>query len=141
MTLRPSGVKVHLALGFIDMRKASMVWRCWFRVCCGRIRSRAICSCPEAAVIPRSSGGVLQVDGYPGFERLGSDINHAACWAHGRRKFYNVHQATSSPIADETLRRVTELYAIEASIHRQTATKRQGARKLRSLPLATTLKA
>jgi transposase len=40
--------------------------------------------------------GVVQVDGYPGFERLkaGGDIQLAACWAHARRKFYDVQQAT-----------------------------------------------
>ena len=37
--------------------------------------------------------GVLQVDGYAGFERLTArgDIVLAACWAHARRKFYDVH--------------------------------------------------
>jgi transposase len=85
--------------------------------------------------------GVLQVDGYPGFERLGSGIDLAACWAHGRRKFYDVHQATGSPIAGEALRRIAELYAIEAAIRGQTATERQNTRQLRSLPLVTALNA
>ena len=42
--------------------------------------------------------GIVQVDGYPGFERLcaGGNIQLAACWAHARRKFYEVHQATGS---------------------------------------------
>jgi transposase len=39
--------------------------------------------------------GTLQVDGYAGFEQLTADgIVLAACWAHTRRKFYEVHQAT-----------------------------------------------
>jgi transposase len=40
--------------------------------------------------------GIVQVDGYPGFERLseGGHIKLAACWAHTRRRFYEVHQAT-----------------------------------------------
>ena len=47
--------------------------------------------------------GVLQVDGYAGFERLTApgDIVLAACWAHARRKFYDLHEATGSPIAAE----------------------------------------
>jgi hypothetical protein len=49
MTLLPPGVKVHLAFGYIDMRKASMGSRCWSRACCGRIPSRAISSCSGAA--------------------------------------------------------------------------------------------
>jgi hypothetical protein len=62
--------------------------------------------------------GVVQVDGYPGFERLcaGGNIQLAACWTHARRKFYEVHQATGSPVAAEALRRIAELYAIEATI-------------------------
>jgi hypothetical protein len=41
--------------------------------------------------------GTLQVDGYPGFEQLvPNGIVLAACWAHTRRKFYEVHQATGS---------------------------------------------
>jgi transposase len=56
--------------------------------------------------------GVLQVDGYAGFERLTApgDIVLAACWAHARRKFYDLHEATGSPIAAEALRRIAELY-------------------------------
>jgi len=84
--------------------------------------------------------GVVQVDGYPGFEQLGADIRLAACWAHARRKFYEVHQATGSPIAAEALRRVAELYGIETVIRGQTATARQNARQSRSLPLVGSMK-
>jgi transposase len=87
--------------------------------------------------------GVLQVDGYPGFDRLreGGTIQLAACWAHARRKFYDVQQATASPVAAEALQRVAELYAIEAAIRGQTAAVRQGARQARSLPLVASMKA
>jgi transposase len=84
--------------------------------------------------------GVVQVDGYPGFEQLGTDIRLAACWAHARRKFYEVHQATTSPIAAEALRRIAELYAVETTIRGQTAATRHDVRQLRSLPLARTMK-
>ncbi len=51
--------------------------------------------------------GVFHVDGYAGFERLtGGDIILAACWAHTRRKFYEVAQATQAPLAEEALRRI-----------------------------------
>jgi hypothetical protein len=55
--------------------------------------------------------GMLQVDGYAGFEQLTApgDIVLAACWAHARRKFYDLHEATGSPIAAEALRRIAEL--------------------------------
>ena len=84
--------------------------------------------------------GVVQVDGYPGFERLGADIKLAACWAHARRKFYEVHQATASPIAAEALRRIAELYAIENTIRGQAAAQRQAMRQFRSLPLVMAMK-
>ena len=84
--------------------------------------------------------GTVQVDGYPGFEQLGADIRLAACWAHARRKFYEVHQATASPIAAEALRRIAELYAIETTIRGQTAVIRQSVRQARSLPLVGAMK-
>ena len=67
--------------------------------------------------------GVLQVDGYAGFERLTGrgDIVLAACWAHTRRKFYEVPRPTGSPIATEALRRIAELYAVEATRPRPVA--------------------
>jgi hypothetical protein len=46
-----------------------------------------------------------------------------------------VHQATSSPIAAEALRRIAELYAIETAIRGQTAAARQNVRQSKSLPL------
>jgi len=56
----------------------------------------------------------------------------AACWAHTRRKFYDIHQATSSPIAAEVLRCIGELYAIEQQVRGQSADERQTARNIRS---------
>jgi transposase len=86
--------------------------------------------------------GVLQVDGYAGFERLTTpgNIVLAACWAHARRKFYEVHQATDSPIAAEALRRIAELYTIETSIRGQTSTGRKSARQAKSLSLVNAMK-
>jgi transposase len=86
--------------------------------------------------------GVIQVDGYPGFERLGAGgaIRLAACWAHARRKFYEVHQATGSPIAAEALQRIAELYAIETTIRSQAAAARQKVRQTRSLPVVEAMK-
>jgi hypothetical protein len=86
--------------------------------------------------------GTVHVDGYPGFERLptGGHIQLAACWAHARRKFYEVHQATGSPVAAEALRRIAELYAIEASIRGQPADARKNVRRARSLPLVKVMR-
>jgi transposase len=86
--------------------------------------------------------GVVHVDGYPGFEKLsaGGQIQLAACWAHTRRKFYEVHEATGSPVAAEALRRIAELYAIEAIIRGQSAEARQATRRIKSLPLIKAMK-
>jgi transposase len=81
--------------------------------------------------------GVLHVDGYAGFERLTGkgDIILAACWAHTRRKFYEVAEATDSPVAAEALRRIGELYAIEAEIRGRPPPYRLAARQTRSKPI------
>src|SRR5216684_6938696 len=86
--------------------------------------------------------GVLQVDGYAGFERLTDrgNIVLAACWAHTRRKFFDVHEATGSPIAAEALRRIAELYAIEKSIRGRTAEERRIVRNTQSRPLVEAMK-
>ena len=84
--------------------------------------------------------GILQVDGYAGFETLGSEVVLAACWAHARRKFYDVHQATASPIAAEAMRRIAKLYAIEQEIRGCLADERLRVRQVRARPLVDDLK-
>lgn len=85
--------------------------------------------------------GTLQVDGYPGFEQLiPNGIVLAACWAHTRRKFYEVHQATGSPIAAEALRRIGELYAVEDRIRGRSAELRRMVRIELAKPVIDTLK-
>src|SRR6202008_1279337 len=63
--------------------------------------------------------GVIHADGYAGFNELFVDgrIVEAACWAHVRRKFFDVHAATGSPIAKEALDRIGQLYAVENIIN------------------------
>ena len=56
--------------------------------------------------------GILQADGYAGYAGLYErDVIEAACWAHARRKFFDVHAATQSPLALEALQRIAALYA------------------------------
>jgi transposase len=75
--------------------------------------------------------GVLHVDGYAGFEQLAEngDVVLAACWSHTRRKFYEVVEATGSPVAAETLRRIGELYVIEARVRGQSSAHRLAERR------------
>jgi transposase len=81
--------------------------------------------------------GVLQADGYPGFYHLyaGDKIQEAACWAHVRRKFYDIAVADASPIATEAVQRIGVLYDIEREIHGQLPVARQTARQARAGPL------
>lgn len=83
----------------------------------------------------------MQVDGYAGFERLTADgsIALAACWAHARRKFFDVSEATGSPIAAEALRRIAEIYAVERSINGQEPETRFSVRTVQSKPLVDAL--
>ncbi len=85
--------------------------------------------------------GILQVDGYAGFEQLAADgtITLAACWSHARRKFYELHKA-GSPVASEALARIAALYKIEADIRGQPPAERQQVRAQQSRPLVEALK-
>lgn len=85
--------------------------------------------------------GVLQADGYAGFHRLYEEgaIREAACWAHVRRKFYDLHQAHQSPIASEALQRIGMLYAIEEQIRGRAPDERRDVRNARALPLLESL--
>ena len=62
--------------------------------------------------------GILQADGYAGFHHLyeGGRIVEAACWAHVRRKFYDIQVATNSEIATEAVECIVALYDIEREI-------------------------
>lgn len=89
--------------------------------------------------------GRLQVDGYAGFGRLVGATDGGAqlvfCWAHTRRKFYDVHVATKSPLAAEALHRIAALYAIEADIRGKPAEERRLVRQQQSRPVVEAMRA
>jgi transposase len=91
--------------------------------------------------------GILQADGYAGFDQLYNEadaqhpIKEAACWAHVRRKFYDIHAATASPLALEALKRIGELYVIEEGARGQPPTVRRELRQSRASPKLTELHA
>lgn len=79
--------------------------------------------------------GFLQADGYAGFNELydpgrrdPGPIIEVACWAHVRRKFFDVHEAVKSPIAAEALSRIGQLYAVEAGLRGKSAQERRTGR-------------
>jgi transposase len=96
--------------------------------------------------------GILQADAYSGFNRLyetdrrPGPITEAACWAHGRRHFYELAEPSSrknakmySPIALQAVQRIDALFAIEREITGQPADVRLDLRRQRSAPLVAEL--
>lgn len=83
--------------------------------------------------------GILQVDGYAGYNRLlkrpAQDIELAYCWAHARRKLHDVAQTGTTPIADEGLKQIGKLYRIEKDIRGQSPEIRRTARQEQSKPV------
>ena len=92
--------------------------------------------------------GYLHADAYAGFNGLyTSDSNgnpprfqEVACWAHARRKIYEVHVATQSPAALDLLERISKLFAIEAECKGQSSEERLRVREKRCVPLLEELK-
>src|SRR5207248_1201087 len=81
----------------------------------------------------RDFAGILQVDRYGGYAALAKrrqQISLAFCWAHVRRKFYEL--ADTSPVATEVLRRIALLYAIEDEVRGTSAQQRWQVRGERS---------
>ena len=86
--------------------------------------------------------GALQADAYAGFHHLydGGAIYEVACWAHARRKFYEIHAAHPSPITTEALDRIGALYGIEEQIRGKPIDIRREVRQARARPLLEELR-
>lgn len=85
--------------------------------------------------------GILQADGYAGYAGLYQHgVTEAACMAHCRRPFFELHASTGSPLALEALQRIAALYAIEATIRGQPPAARLAARQAQSAPLFSDLR-
>jgi hypothetical protein len=81
--------------------------------------------------------GILQVDGYTGYDALaepkrvgGMPLTLAYCWAHSRRKLHDIYQKDGSEIAAEGLRRIAQIYKIEATVRGRSPEERLAARML-----------
>jgi len=85
--------------------------------------------------------GIVQADGYAGYTKLydGGRVLEAACWAHVRRKFVDLHELHHSPIAAQALERIGALYAIEQEIRGRSPGERRAVRQTRSRPLLDAL--
>jgi transposase len=91
----------------------------------------------------KSFKGVLHADGYAGFNALfeSGNIAEAACWAHVRRKFHDVHAANGSPLAKEALGRIGALYRIENEVRGRPPDERRQTRQECAKPLLAELHA
>ena len=85
--------------------------------------------------------GAIHADGYAGFNPLfeSGERQDVACWAHVRRKFYEIHQAQASPLAQAALLQIGRLYRIEAEIRGRPPDERRHARQTRAGPVLDTL--
>jgi transposase len=91
--------------------------------------------------------GLMQADAYAGFNRLydagrkPGPIIEAMCWAHARRKFFDLARLSKAPIAIEAVERIDALFAIERDINGKPPPQRQRVRNEHSRPLVTELEA
>ncbi len=91
--------------------------------------------------------GLMQADAYAGFNRLyeaarkGGPIVEAMCWAHARRKFFDLARINKAPIAIEAVERIDALFAIEREINGKAPQERRRVRNEHSRPLVIALEA
>ena len=89
--------------------------------------------------------GLMQADAYAGFNRLyetdrtGGPIVEVACWAHARRKFFDLAKINKAPIATEAVTRIDALFAIEREINGLVPQQRVNVRTEHSRPLVFAL--
>ncbi|WP_282053271.1 IS66 family transposase [Phaeobacter inhibens] len=87
--------------------------------------------------------GWMHADGYSGFNDLyrSGSVSEVACMAHIRRKFVDVFQSQGLTVAEEAIRRIAELYAVEKDARRLPPQDRVQLRQSRSKPLLDDLEA
>jgi hypothetical protein len=85
--------------------------------------------------------GILQADAYAGYDAIyaSGKVIEAACWAHARRKFHDIHVQHPSAITTQTLAQIAQLYQIEATIRGSPADERQAIRQAQAKPLVEAL--
>jgi len=102
----------------------------------------------QAEALLKDCSGYLHADAYAGFKHFYEPnpdtgkprLTEVACWAHARRKIYEVHAATASPVAQTLLERIGELFTIEANIRDRSPEERQKIRMELTVPKLEELK-
>ncbi len=86
--------------------------------------------------------GALMVDDYAGYKALfAKGVTELGCWAHARRKFFDLHAASGSAIAREAMAHIAGLYRIEAEATAMTSEARHAHRQQHAVPKLQVLKA
>jgi transposase len=108
---------------------------------CVRVRTRRFELVALAPIGQRRKAERCEVDAYAGFNELYKEdrIQEVACWAHVRRKFYDLEQAHGLPLAREALERIAALYAIEDEIRGRPPDQRRQVRQTRASSLLQSL--
>ena len=108
----------------------------WYRFSTDRKRAR-----PGEHL--KSFTGWMHADGYAGFEELyrSGRIREVACMAHVRRKFVDVQQSQGSAIAEEAIKRIARLYAVEREARGQPPDQRSRIRQAKAQPILDDLAA
>ena len=85
--------------------------------------------------------GILQADAFPGYDLIyqSGRVIEAGCWAHLRRKFYDIHVVRPTPITTHVLAQIAELYRIESAIRGSPPEHRRAIRQEQSAPIVTAL--
>lgn len=84
--------------------------------------------------------GDLQADAFSGYNRLyGSNIREVGCYAHWRRKVFDLHKARPTYTTSGFLAIIQQLYKIEEKIRGLPATERLAVRRRLSRPLVKKL--
>ena len=92
-------------------------------------------------------GGILQADAYAGFNdlydprRKPGPITEAACWSHGRRKFFVLADVAKAPLALEAVRRIDAIFDVERALNGVAEDQRLALRKEHAAPLVAELEA
>jgi transposase len=89
-----------------------------------------------------SFAGYLQADGYAGYDKLyaSNRVTEVACWAHFRRKIFDIHATKPTPLTTDLLARIGQLYAIEAEVRGHLPDIRRRSRQDRTKPLIEELR-
>ena len=104
----------------------------------------------RAHALLKGCRGHLHADAYAGFAGLyeadpltgaPAPLTEVACWAHARRKIYDIHVETKSPAAAHALEMIARLFAIEADIKGKLPAERLAARRAKATPILSELRA